>query len=137
MPRKSREALSVVPMIPGAGRPQPPPELDEEESAHWRAIVGSMPPNWFKTESLPILRALIGHIVMSDVLQCRLRKDRHDMTLKDLKSITAMQNRETQAIVRLSAALRLSQQSQYKPEATARRVENAKRSRPWDVRGEN
>jgi hypothetical protein len=36
MPRKSAASLSVVPRVPGKGRPEPPVDLDVRESRIWR-----------------------------------------------------------------------------------------------------
>ena len=128
--------MTVVPMVPGAGRPEPPEVLDDEERAIWREIVGAMPHHWFKTESLSLLRALVSHIVTSRELDCRLRKDRKVFTLEDLRLITGLQARETAAIAKLSAALRLTPKSQYRP-VTATARSDGKRARPWEINGEN
>ena len=64
--RKSINALSVVPVIPGQGRPEPPRALDKAEKAVWRDIVGAMPPNWFGSECQPVLRRLCAQVVISE-----------------------------------------------------------------------
>ena len=76
--RKSINALSVVPVIPGQGRPQPPRALDKAEKAVWRSIIGAMPPNWFGSECQPVLRRLCAQIVISEGLEEQLRKVRAD-----------------------------------------------------------
>ena len=134
MPRRSSNDLSVVPMTPGAGRPEPPSELDADERTAWLEIVGAMPANWFKTEALPLLHDLVAHIVTSRELQRRLRAERKTLTLDQLRKITALQARETSAIAKLSSALRLSPKSQYAPRTAANRSEQ-KRVRPWEIRG--
>ena len=60
--RKSINALSVVPLIPGQGRPEPPRALDRAEKAVWMEIVGAMPPNWFGLECQPVLRRLCAQV---------------------------------------------------------------------------
>jgi hypothetical protein len=72
--RKSINALSVVPVIPGQGRPEPPRALDRAEKAVWREIVGAMPPNWFGLECQPVLRRLCAQVVISEELEEQLRK---------------------------------------------------------------
>ncbi|MBO0715964.1 MAG: hypothetical protein J2P55_01335 [Rhizobiales bacterium] len=134
MPRRSRDDLTVVPMTPGAGRPEPPAELDDDERAAWQEIVGALPANWFKTEALPLLRNLVGHIVMSRELARRLRQDRTTLTLDQIRKIGTLQARESSQIAKLSAALRLSPKSQYAPRTAANRS-TAKAFKPWDIRG--
>src|SRR6516165_10516564 len=73
--RKSVDALSVVPLIPGQGRPEPPRALDKAEKAVWRAIVGAMPPNWFGSECQPVLRRLCAQVVVSEGLEEQLRRE--------------------------------------------------------------
>ena len=136
MPRRSADDLTVVPITPGAGRPEPPTELDDDERAAWQEIVSALPANWFKTESLPLLRMLIAHIVMSSELQRRMRVDRKTLSLDDLRLLTTLQSRESSAIAKLSAALRLTPKSQYAPRAAASaRGNEHKRVRPWEIRG--
>ena len=60
--RKSINALSVVPLIPGQGRREPPRALDRAEKAVWMEIVGAMPPNWFGLECQPVLRRLCAQV---------------------------------------------------------------------------
>jgi hypothetical protein len=76
--RKSTNALSVVPLIPGRGRPEPPRALDRAERAVWREIIGAMPSNWFGLECQPVLRRLCAQIVISEGLEEQLRKVRAD-----------------------------------------------------------
>ena len=141
MPRRSRESRdatdNVVSLTPGAGRPEPPPELDDDERLAWQQIVGAMPAHWFKAEALALLQGLVGHIVTSRELERRLRQDRKTLSLKDLRLLTMLVARETAAIERLSGALRLSPKSQYAPRTAANRGggNNAKRTRPWEIRG--
>jgi hypothetical protein len=138
MPRRSKESLTVITTLtPGSGRPEPPWDFDEDEHAIWREIVGAMPANWFKTEAQPVLQALVTHIVTSREMARRLRADRTKLSLESLRSLTTMQARENAIIATLSAALRLTPKSQYTPHVASTKSREAKRSRPWEVRGEN
>jgi hypothetical protein len=46
MPRRSAADISIVPMLPGKGRPEPPVELDRAEARAWRDVVDSLPDRW-------------------------------------------------------------------------------------------
>jgi hypothetical protein len=46
MPRRSDADLSIVPMLPGKGRPQPPKALDQIEARAWNDIVDALPSQW-------------------------------------------------------------------------------------------
>jgi hypothetical protein len=56
MPRKSASSLTVVPVVPGQGRPEPPAELDLLEQSIWREIVGSLPGHWLDPAGQQVLR---------------------------------------------------------------------------------
>ena len=40
MPRRSAADLTLVPMLPGRGRPEPPKALDQAEARAWNDVVG-------------------------------------------------------------------------------------------------
>ncbi len=59
MPRGRKPAaasFTVVPLVPGAGRPDPPAGLDGVEKRIWTAIVGSLPDHWIDAAGEQILR---------------------------------------------------------------------------------
>jgi len=73
MPRHPAAELTVVPQLPGTGRPEPPADLTAREQELWKDIVGSMPPHWFGPQIQPLLRQLIVHIRNSELLTAALR----------------------------------------------------------------
>ena len=134
--RKSINALSVVPLIPGRGRPEPPPALDRTEKAVWRGIVGAMPPNWFGLESQPILRRLCAQIVISEGLEAQLRKVRADgLSDSEHAARLAKAHRDTaKAVNQLSQSLRLTPKSRWSARASETEVGHAAKERPWEIR---
>jgi hypothetical protein len=40
MPRRSAADLTLVPLVPGRGRPEPPKALDQVEARAWNDVVG-------------------------------------------------------------------------------------------------
>src|SRR5215207_8341959 len=62
--RKSASSLSVIATFPDQ-RPEPLSDLTDEQKVEWRAIVASMPPDWFRRETWPMLGQLCSHIVTS------------------------------------------------------------------------
>ena len=130
MPRKPAAELSVVPLIPGEGRPPPPEDLTRREAEIWRSIVDPMPSRWFGRETWPLLRALCLHTVMLEQLRERWKLNGYNSELaKDI-------DRETGAIARLSRALRIAK-LQRQGKTNAQRVDetairNAPRKRLWE-----
>ena len=39
MPRRSAADLSIVPLLPGKGRPEPPKALDQIEARAWNDVI--------------------------------------------------------------------------------------------------
>ena len=54
MPRKSAEALTVVPLT-GPKRPGPPAKLTAAQANTWRAVVATKPARWWDQGSIPLL----------------------------------------------------------------------------------
>ena len=73
MPRKSVASLSVVPRVPGRGRPEPPADLDVLESRIWREVVDALPQHWLDTAGQLILRRLAAQAAVSERQEARLR----------------------------------------------------------------
>ena len=46
MPRKSASSFTVVPLVPGYGRPEPSTDLDSLEQRVWRDVVAALPGYW-------------------------------------------------------------------------------------------
>ena len=134
--RKSINALSVVPVIPGQGRPQPPRALDKAEKAVWRSIVGAMPPNWFGLECQPVLRRLCAQIVISEGLEEQLRKVRADgLADSERAARLAEAHRDAaRAVNQLSQALRLTPKSRWSARTSETEVGHAAKERPWEIR---
>ena len=134
--RKSINALSVVPIIPGQGRPQPPRALDKAEKAVWRSIIGAMPPNWFGSECQPVLRRLCAQIVISEGLEEQLRKVRVDGSGDSERAVRLAQaHRDTaKAVNQLSQSLRLTPKSRWSARTSETELEHAAKERPWEIR---
>src|SRR5215469_947309 len=74
MPRKSASSLTVVPRVPGRGRPEPPADLDVLESRIWREVVDALPGHWLDSAGQLILRRLAAQAAFSERQETRLRQ---------------------------------------------------------------
>ena len=96
-------------------RPDAPYELDDEESLEWKAIVSSMPPNYFARTHYQTLVQLCRHIVaarrIGQMTSAECRKKNFDEVRYE--RLLGMQVRESNAIMNLSRSMRLTQQSMY------------------------
>jgi hypothetical protein len=121
-----------VPIVPDLRRPEPPPDLTETEARAWRSITASKPATWFHgAES--ILARLCTKIAICEALERRLRLMWEGSGRIDDK-LLAMHRQEALAVAKLSQALRLSPGSRYTPRAATQYLNEAKVSRPWEIR---
>src|SRR5262245_61489114 len=72
--RKSAASLSVVPLVPGQSRPEPPPGLDSLEQRVWRDVVDALPAHWLDLAGQLILRRLVAQAAISERREARLRE---------------------------------------------------------------
>jgi hypothetical protein len=74
MPKRSAASLSVVPVVPGRGRPKPPADLDPIEQRVWREVVGALPGHWLDTAGQLVLRRLAAQAAVSERQGAKLRR---------------------------------------------------------------
>jgi hypothetical protein len=74
MPRRSDAELSIVPLIPGKGRPEPPKGLDSIESRAWNDVIDALPAQWLDPAAQLILRRTAAQVAVAERLEARLRK---------------------------------------------------------------
>jgi hypothetical protein len=129
--RKSAASLSIVSAVNrGLQRPQPSSEMSPEEKTVWRETTEALRPDWFKPESLPLLRAYCWHVTMERRLAAVLRKFDEKTNLAEFDRLTTLYLRESAALVRLATKLRLTIQSS----ASARRTKHVSGlPKPWEL----
>ena len=59
MPRRSDADLSIVPMVPGKGRPEPPKALDQIEARAWNDVIDALPDRWLDPAGQLVLRRTV------------------------------------------------------------------------------
>jgi len=131
------DIIKPVATLPGQ-RLAPPASLGADEIETWRAIVASMPADWFNTCPF-MLRALVAHVANAEFLalaltRIRAAKDSHKR-IAEINKLATMHLRETTAISNLSQKLRLAPRAKY----TMERSTNIKSHTPntlraWDIR---
>src|SRR5262245_2035894 len=84
MPRgrnRSPAALSTVSvMVPGQGRPEPPPELDPIEAKAWREVIAALPAYWIDFAGQLVLQRLAAQVAVADRLEGQMRQMRAEGT---------------------------------------------------------
>ena len=139
--RKSSKELSTI----SAGgleihrRPDPPDKMGEDAEAIWRAVVNSLPADWFTPGTLPLLEAFCGLTVSQRftlrALQ-RIEREANDFRRDEWERILKQLGEISGRIATLATRLRLTPQSRY----GARSADTAARSvgdgpKPWEWSG--
>jgi hypothetical protein len=138
MPRRSVADISIVPMLPGKGRPEPPAELDQAEARAWRDVVDALPGQWVDAASQLVLRRVAAQIAIAERLEDRLRRLGEMPTdpeaLEAEKAVAAMHRETAKAITLGLTALRATPRSRMAAREGRSRFERGAPSfRPWDI----
>lgn len=131
MSKPSIESLSIAAVsIPT--RPDPPEDLPAYSRQIWADVVKTKPPEWFESDSFPILRGyclaayeakkLSDEIQTLDTTRCQEYRELH-------KSWVASEK----LVKELAVTMRLTQQSRYTPKAAATANKKARGgAKPWE-----
>lgn len=135
--RKSAASLSVI----GPGgvetirRPEPPAELDDEQSQEWMSVVNRLPADWFPRETHGLLTQYCRHIVaarrVSQLIAAHEGQEQIDIDEYD--KLLKMQEREGRAISSLATRMRISQQATFDKE---KKKGKGGMRKPWEIAGD-
>ena len=74
MPRRSAADLTIVPLVPGRGRPEPPKALDQIEARAWNDVIDALPDRWLDPAGQLVLRRVATQVAIAERLEDRLRR---------------------------------------------------------------
>lgn len=134
--RKSAASLSVVPVLPGRGRPEPPADLDELERRIWREVVDALPGHWLDTAGQVVLRRLVAQAAVSERQEDRLRQLRAQQQDggEEAGALAVQHGVMAKNVAYLLSQLRATPRSRMVSRAAGPQIEQAPDSRPWDIR---
>jgi hypothetical protein len=134
--RQSAAALSVVPLIPGQGRPPPPAGLDRLERRIWRDVVDALPAHWLDPAGQLVLRRLVAQAAIAERREARLRQLRAQGKDdgEDADTLAALHGVSAKIVAYLLGQLRATPRSRMVSRAAGPEVEGAPKFRPWDIR---
>ena len=125
MGARGRKSAAELSTISSGGlelhrRPDPPDHMGDDAVAIWRAVVNSLPADWFSPGTLPLLEAFCGMTISQRYTLRALRRieqnaddferDEWERTLKQLGEVSGR-------IATLATRMRLTPQSRYGPRA--------------------
>jgi hypothetical protein len=135
--RKSAAAVEITPMMPGAGRPEPPAELNEVEAKIWHDVVDALPGHWIDLAGQLILRRLVCQAAFAERKERKLRELWNDSAAADeaIDALAASHGVTAKTVAYLLTQLRATPRSRMVPRDA--RFEPSRRepeSRPWEIR---
>jgi hypothetical protein len=138
MPRRSDADLSIVPMLPGKGRPTPPKELDQIEARAWNDVIDALPGQWVDAAAQMVLRRLVCQIAIAERVEARLRDLAimgDDSEALEAEQMLARMHRETaKSVVHGLTALRATPRSRMAArEGRSRFGRGSGAFRPWEI----
>ncbi len=136
--RKSTAALEIVTTIATAS-PDAPYHLNDDATAIWRGILDALPAGFIAGEGYDTLAAHCQHIASARFISREIDRFQIDWLKLDngvdrLNKLLAMRDREVRGMLATARALRLTNQSRYRPSTAATAASGAAsgRPKPWD-----
>jgi hypothetical protein len=125
-----------VAVIPGQGRPKPPAGLDSLEKRIWRNVVDALPAYWLDPAGQIILRRLVAQAAIAERREARLRQLRAEN--KDdgevAAELAALHGVSAKTVAYLLTQLRATPRSRVASRAAGPQLEQAPKSRPWEIK---
>jgi hypothetical protein len=138
MPRRSAADLSIVSLVPGKGRPEPPKALDQTEARAWNDVIDALPDRFLDLAGQLVLRRTVTQVAIAERLEDRLRR-LSEMAddpgaLEAEKTIAAMHRETAKAVIAGLTVLRATPRSRMAARESRSRFERgAGALRPWNI----
>lgn len=136
MPRKppSDGDTPRLVLLPGKGRPGPPPKMSASEQAAWRAIVDASPERYLDGASQLLLRQVVTQITVADRHAERLRRMTQHPADLEAEIVVAKAHRDAlRAITAGMTALRATPRARQASRDAGRVFDRSPAGpRPWD-----
>ena len=111
MKHRGRKSAGEVAVL--TQRPDPLPQLNKDEKEIWQRVVNGLPSDWFRPETLDLLREYCHQISLSLKIQKMIVKLPMDAPPADMERFVRLKEKTSRMIVTLATKMRLSQQSTY------------------------
>jgi hypothetical protein len=137
MPRRSNADLSIVPLVPGRGRPEPPKALDPIEARAWNDVIDALPGQWIDAAASLILRRTVAQVAIAERVEARLRDLAtmgDDPEALEAEQALAQMHRETStSVIACLTALRATPRSRMAAREGRSKFERGAAFRPWEI----
>jgi hypothetical protein len=138
MPRRSAADLSIVPLVPGKGRPEPPKVLDQTEARAWNDVIDALPDRFLDPAGQLVLRRTVAQVAIAERLEDRLRRlalmAEDPEALEAEKTVAAMHRETAKSVIAGLTVLRATPRSRMAPREVRSRFERRVGAlRPWEI----
>jgi hypothetical protein len=134
--RKSASSLTVVPVLPGAGRPPPPRGLDKDEKRIWRSIIDALPAHWIDSSAQQVLRRVVCLTASLEQWEVQLRELRAAGAAggEEAIKLATLHGNTAKVVTYLLGTLRATPKSRVISRNAGVKVEEAPKLRPWEIK---
>jgi hypothetical protein len=110
--------------------------LDSLEKQIWQDVVDALPGHWLDLAGQLILRRLVAQAAISERREARLRlmRAQEEDGGKDADALAALHGVSAKTVAYLLSQLRATPRSRIVSRAAGPQVEQAPKSRPWEVK---
>jgi hypothetical protein len=138
MARRTPPDLTIVPLVPGKGRPPPPRILDQTEARAWNDVIDALPGQWVDLAGQLVLRRVCAQVAVAERLEERIRNlatmgdDEEAMAAE--AQLAVMHRGALKAVIAGLTALRATPRSRMAArEGRNKFGQRALASRPWEI----
>jgi hypothetical protein len=137
MPRRSETDLSIVPILPGKGRPEPPKALDQIEARAWNDVIDALPGHWVDPAGQIVLRRVAAQVAIAERVEARLRDlslmGDDPEALEAERALAVMHRETTKSVIHGLTALRSTPRSRMAAREGRAKFERGSAFRPWEI----
>lgn len=117
---------------PATQRPEPLSHLTAEQKKVWKRCADSLPPEWFRGETLDLLAEYCEQVSISRKIGKMIRKLPDKDSTNEVEKLVRLKEKTARVIVTLATKMRMSQQSTYDREKVKDSAPPA--DNPWPTR---
>jgi len=111
--QRGRKTAGALEAAVSAQRPEALEYLTGPQKIIWARVVDSLPPDWFRPETLDLLGEYCEQITMSRKVGRMIEALPDDAPVAELEQLIRLKEKASRLVIALATKMRLSQQSSY------------------------
>ena len=127
--QRGRKTAGALAAAVSTQRPAPAAHLTDEQAEIWQRVVDSLPPEWFRPETLDLLGEYCVQVTTSRKVAKMIDALPVDAPAERLQQLIYLTEKTARLTISLATKMRISQQSTYDREKVKQTAKKA--SDPW------